>query len=312
MNFRHSILLLSILILTACNAEKKREARQTIKPSQDFIFNMELMFSDSEQNASFPVWFNDTIVKKSGIKTIARNIYPLVSEDETPMPKESRLYDFDEEGGLLSVRIKKFYENMIVQDITFKYSNIKDDMGYSEVEILNGEQQIEGEGDYTIHVKEKYLKKALVYSNLNTGNYLFYMLDKKNWGALTVDSILNPTPDDLIVLGSTRKPQKKYQVHNTVSETNVVDFVYNNSGEMINSISFEKYPFYYRRFINYSDKGFCIGFIDSTFSANQYLNRIESSFQMNKKQLPEKLVQKKPGGGSYEIFEYEYYEIEGY
>jgi hypothetical protein len=310
MNFRHSILLLSILILTACNAEKKREAHQTIKPSQDFIFNMELMFSDSEQNASFPVWFNDTIVKKSGIKTIARNIYPLVSEDETPMPKESRLYDFDEEGGLLSVRIKKFYENMIVQDITFKYSNIKDDMGYSEVEILNGEQQIEGEGDYTIHVKEKYLKKALVYSNLNTGNYLFYMLDKKNWGALTVDSILNPTPDDLIVLGSTRKPQKKYQVYNTVSETNVVDFVYNNSGEMINSISFEKYPFYYRRFINYSDKGFCIGFIDSTFSANQYLNRIESSFQMNKKQLPEKLVQKKPGGGSYEIFEYEYYEIE--
>ena len=312
MNFRHSILLLSVLILTACNAEKKREARQTIKPSQDFIFNMELMFSDSEQNASFPVWFDDTIVKKSGIKTIARNIYPLVSEDETPMPKESRLYDFDEEGGLLSVRIKKFYENMIVQDITFKYSNIKDDMGYSEVEILNGEQQIDGEGDYTIHVKEKYLKKALVYSNLNTGNYLFYMLDKKNWGALTVDSILNPTADDVIVLGSTRKPQKKYQVHNTVSETNVVDFVYNNSGEMINSISFEKYPFYYRRFINYSDKGFCIGFIDSTFSANQYLNRIESSFQMNKKQLPEKLVQKKPGGGSYEIFEYEYYEIEGY
>ena len=310
MNFRHSILLLSVLILTACNAEKKREAHQTIKPSQDFIFNMELMFSDSEQNASFPVWFDDTIVKKSGIKTISRNIYPLVSEDEIPMPKETRLYVFDEEGGLLSVRIKKFYENMIVQDITFKYSNIKDDMGYSEVEILNGEQQIDDEGDYTIHVKEKYLKKTLVYSNLNTGNYLFYMLDKKNWGALTVDSILNPTSDDVIVLGSTRKPQKKYQVHNTVSETNVVDFVYNNSGEMINSISFEKYPFYYRRYINYSDKGFCIGFIDSTFSANQYLNRIESSFQMNKKQLPEKLVQKKPGGGSYEIFEYEYYEIE--
>jgi hypothetical protein len=31
---------------------------------------------------------------------------------------------------------------------------------------------------------------------------------------------------------------------------------------------------------------------------------------MNKEELPEKLIQKKPGGGSYEIYEYEYYEIE--
>lgn len=308
MNFHHSILLLSVLMLTACNAEKKKEARQSSKPSESFIFNMELMFSSSEQNASFPVWFDDTIVKVSGVKTMTRNIYPLVNEGEDPMPKETRLYNFDEQGGLLSVSIKKFYENMIVQDITFKYPNIKDNMGYSDVEILNGEEQIEDEGDYTIHSKEKYLKKALVYSNVNTGNYLFYMLNKKNWGALTVDSILNPTPDDLIVLGSTRKPQKIYQVHNTVSETNVVDFDYNNNGEVINSIFFEKYPFYYKRHITYNDKGFCIGFIDSTFSANQYLNRIVSSFEMNKKQLPEKLVQKKPGGGSYEVYEYEYYE----
>ncbi|MFT6983382.1 MAG: hypothetical protein ACJAUD_002154 [Crocinitomicaceae bacterium] len=311
MNFRHSILLLSVFIFTACSADKKKETRQLSKPSQNFIFNMELMFSDSEQNASFPLWFDDTIVKKSGIKTITRNIYPLVSDDEIPMPKETRLYYFDEQGGLLSVSIKKFYENMIVQDVTFKYSKVKDEMGYSDVEILNGEQQIEDEGDYTIHVKEEYLNKFLVYSNLNSGNYLFYILDQKNWGTLTVDSLLNPTPSDLVVLGSTRKPQKKYQVHNTVSETNVVDYTYNNNGEVINSIFFEKYPFYYRRYITYNDKGFCTGFIDSTFSANQYLNRIESSFQMNKKELPEKLIQKKPGGGSYEIYEYEYYETDG-
>lgn len=268
------------------------------------------MFSDSEQNASFPLWFDDTIVKKSRVKTIIRNIYPLGGEDETPMPKETRLYHFDLQGGLKSVSIKKFYENMIVQDITFKYPNVKDDMGFSDVEILNGEEQIEDEGDYTIHSKEKYLKKALVYLNANTGNYLFYMLDRKNWGALTVDSILKPTPDDMIVLGSTRKPCKKYQVHNTVSETNVIDFDYNNNGEVINSIFFEKYPFYYRRFITYNVEGFCTGFIDSTFSANQYLNRIVSSFEMNNKQLPEKLVQKKPGGGSYEIFDYEYYGVD--
>ncbi|NRA10450.1 MAG: hypothetical protein HRT57_00675 [Crocinitomicaceae bacterium] len=308
MIFRYSILLFSILTLATCTGEKKRETRTPSKPSQPFIFNMELMFSDSEQNASFPIWFDDTIVKKSGIKRMTRNIYPLVGDDEVAMPKETRIYDFDEQGALLSVSIKKFYENMIVEDVTFNYSNVKDEMGYSDVEILKGEHQIEEEGDYTVHNKERYLEKFLVYSNVKTGNYLFYMLDKKNWGPLTVDSILNPTPTDLIVLGSTTKPQKMYQVHNTVSETNVVDLVYKNSGEVISSISFEKYPFYYKRYITYNNEGFCTGFIDSTFSADQYLTRIKSTFQINENQLPEKLIQKKSGEGNYEIFEYDFYE----
>ena len=106
MIFRYSILLFSILTLATCTGDKKRETRTPSKPSQPFIFNMELMFSDSEQNASFPIWFDDTIVKKSGIKRMTRNIYPLVGDDEVAMPKETRIYDFDEQGALLSVSIK--------------------------------------------------------------------------------------------------------------------------------------------------------------------------------------------------------------
>lgn len=269
---------------------------------------MEHMFSDSEQNVSFPIWFNDSVIKDNKIKRITRNIYPISSEDDLAAPKEIRLYDFDEQGGLLSVSIKKFYDNMIVEDVTFKYSDVKDEMGYSDVEILEGEHQIDEGGDYSIYNKEQYLEKFLVYSNANTSNYLFYMLNKKNWGALSVDSILRPTPNDQIVLGSTFKPHKMYQVHNTVSESNVVDLVYSNEGQVINSISFEKYPFYYKRYISYSDKGYCTGFVDSTFTSDQFLMRAESTFKMNENRLPTKLAQKKPGGGGAEIFEYEYYE----
>jgi len=269
---------------------------------------MEHMFSDAEQNVSFPIWFNDSIIKNQKIKQITRNIYPISSEEEITSPKETRIYKFDELGGLSSVSIKKFYENMVVEDVTFKYSDVKDEMGYSNVEILQGEHQFEDVGDYSVHNKEQYLDKFLVYSNANTSNYLFYMLNKKNWGALSVDSILNPTPEDQIVLGSTFKPHKMYQVHNTVSESNVVDLKYNKKGEVVTSISFEKYPFYYKRHISYTDKGFCTGFIDSTFSSDQYLMRTESTFEMNENRLPSKLIQKKPGGGGSEIFEYKYYE----
>lgn len=307
MIFRFSFLILLLTLFASCNELKKERRKEKSKPSQPFIFNMEHMFSDAEQNASFPIWFSDSLVKQHQIKRITRNIYPITTADDLGAPKETRLYDFDEQGGLISVSIKKFYESMIVEDVTFQYSSVKDEMGFSIVEILNGEHQDEDEGDYFIHNKEKYLEKFLVYSNENTGNYLFYMLNQKNWGALSIDSILNPTTDDLIILGSTFKPKKMYQVHNTVSETNVVDLVYSRRGEVINSIFFEKYPFYYKRHISYNNKGFCTGFIDSTFSADQYLMRTKSTFQMNKKQLPIKLIQKKPGGDGYEIFEYEFY-----
>lgn len=307
MIFRYSILSVLLVILISCNGIRKKQRHEKTRPVKTFVFNMEHMFTDTEQNVSFPIWFNDSVIKNNKIKRIVRNIYPIGDPDEFTSPKETRLYDFSEQGALLSVSIKKFYDNMTVEDVTFIYSGVKDEMGYSVVEIVNGEHQIEDEGDYAIHLKEEYLEKFLVYSNENTGNYLFYMLNKMNWGALSIDSILQPTPTDLIVLGSTFKPKKMYRVHNTVSESNVVDLSYSKDGNVIESISFEKYPFYYKRHINYDDKGYCTGFIDSTFSSDQYLTRTNNTFQMNEKHLPEKLIEKKPGGSGSEIFEYEYY-----
>ena len=43
------------------------------------------------------------------------------------------------------------------------------------------------------------------------------------------------------------------------------------------------------------------------FSSDQYLMRTKSTFQMSEKNLPKKLVEDKPGGGGYELFEYEFY-----
>lgn len=307
MIFRYSILPAILIFLISCNAIRKKRRHEKTRPVQTFIFNMESVFTDAEQNVSFPIWFNDSIIKNNKIKRVVRNIYPIGNPDKYTSPKETRLYDFNEQGGLISVSIKKFYDNMTVEDVTFIYSSVKDEMGYSDVKIVNGEHQIEDEGDYTIHLKEEYSDKYLVYSNENTGDYLFYMLNKKNWGALSIDSILHPTPADLIVLGSTFKPLKMYRVHNTVSESNVVDLSYNKNGRVIERISFEKYPFYYKRYISYSDNGYCTGFIDSTFSSDRYLTRTKNTFQTNNKNLPIKLTKKKPGGSGAEIFQYEYY-----
>lgn len=300
--------LLAAIMVVSCTSEQRkklRERRTTIHP---FIFNMEHYFSDSELQLSFPVWFDDSIVVEKRIKKITRKVFANPADEEDDLPREIKVYDFNERGSLTTVSIKKFYENMVVEDVTFSYSGVKDKVGFASVEILNGAHHTEQGSEYVVHSKEKYHDKFLVYVNENSGDYLFFMLNENHWGPLSVDSILRPTPDDVIVLGTPRKPRKKYQVHNTVSESNVVELEYRNNGEVVKSISFEKYPFYYKRSITYNNKGYCIGYIDSTFSSNDYLTRTLSNFELNEVQLPVKLTHTKPGGGGYELFEYEYYE----
>ena len=52
------------------------------------------------------------------------------------------------------------------------------------------------------------------------------MLNKKYWGALSVDSILEPRPIDRVVLGSPHFPFKSYRVENKVKEKDVVEYRY--------------------------------------------------------------------------------------
>jgi hypothetical protein len=307
MNIRFFIFILSVLLFTSCSEEKRQQFREKMKPSRPFLFTMELMFSDAEQQISFPIWFDDDLVREKKVKTITRSIFPLNASTDDRTPKKIVVYQFNERGSLESLRFQKFYENTIVENITFNYLEGKDKMGYADVEIADSENQEYDGDEYLTYNKEKYLERFLVYTDDDSGDYIFFMLNEKNWGALSIDSILKPTPNDLIVLGSPSKPFKKYKVHNTVSETNVVDYEYRGKDEVIKSISFENYPFYYKRYVNYDKKGYCTGFIDSTFTANEYLTRTVSTFQMNKKALPKKLIQTKPGGGGYELFEYEYY-----
>ncbi|MBL4861781.1 MAG: hypothetical protein JKY09_02030 [Crocinitomicaceae bacterium] len=299
------------MFFVACNGKKTHEKKLKKLPQQRFLINMEHYFSDAEFEASFPVWFDDSVVRQHRIKRITRRALPSKA-NENSLPKEIKEYEFDESGELVKMRVSQYYENMIVGDVTFNYVDIKDEMGYALVEIDDEKSLVEESGlyNYKLYKKEKYTEKYLVYLNETTGNYLFYMLNEKNWGSLSVDSILQPTPEDIIVFGNPLHPIKKYQVYNTVNESNVVNMEYMKNGDRILNISFEKYPFYTKRYITYDKNGYCAGYVDSTFSVERYLTRKVSSFSSDKNHLPLVLTHKKGQEGTeqFEKFEYAYYD----
>jgi hypothetical protein len=123
-----------------------------------------------------------------------------------------------------------------------------------------------------------------------------------------VDSLFSPTPKDIIQYGSPKAPLKSYQIENFVEEKNVAAFSYFQKSSNIKGWRTESYPFLNKVSFILDNQGHYRGVVDSTFSANQYLNRTTSSFIYNEKKLPEKLVYKGMGEGKYETFQYTFFD----
>ncbi len=311
-------LFIATLVLVSCSEEKSRPFFKKKDKFQPFIFNMQHYFSANEFNVSFPIWFNDTIIKNRGIQRITRKIYggEFDGEGETASPKEIKTYSFNIEGQLLSIQIEQFYENAKIADIIFDYLSPKDEHGFAEVKrkrVPNVSLDELTEESFKIYEKEAYNEKFLVYSDDLSGDYLFYLLKEKHWGVIAVDSILNPTPHDIVTLGNTFYPAKVYQVENTVNELNVVKYTYDKSSNYIKSIVYNEYPFHKKRDILYDQKGVCHGYIDSTFTDDKFLKRSVSTFEMEA-DIPMRVNHGKQASDSisgifqYETFEYQLFE----
>jgi len=295
-----------LLVVFGCSPTKRSEKTINEMPAKPDVFRMNYFTSEGEKNVSFPVWFNDSIVRNEQIKLLRHKSFGNDSNGEAEM-KVERIFSFDEQGVLKSFQRKKFYENVVVENVTFKYTDVRDDMGYAPVEIIDSLHPNE-KGNYELYKKEQYNKEYIVYSNTISGDYLFCILDRKLWGTVSVDSLFNPTPNDIIQYGSPYKPYKRFQIEKLVNEKNVTAYRYYKGTSSLKRISSDTYPFYLKKSPLVAKNGVWRGYIDSTFSAYSYLNRTVSKCKRNQEKLPIKLVHKGMRSGSFEVFEYEFYD----
>lgn len=267
-----------------------------------FIFSLNSAFTDAEKYVSFPVWFNDSLIAAQDIKKITRTFYYLtkdeVSDPETEM-REKKVYWFNEEGQLTKMTFSYFYDDQKIGQMTFTYSGNKNKQGFLAVQVTEDMAEksnyLEEEKDYPyfLHYPESFNPKYDAYREVESGDYFYFMKNKKDWGALTIDSVLNPTPYDLIFLGSPASPSKRYRVSNKVNEKDVVQWEYYAGTDKINYIKRYDYPFEFKRTFNWTEKGHCKGYIDSTFSLNNFLIRDLTEFVLDDQKRPLKVFHKK-------------------
>lgn len=300
------LLALVALFFSACSRTDKRIQKNSSEKGTPFLFNMNIMFTDEEKFVSFPLWFNDSLVSKYRIKKMTRSLYFIELEDsldinnlKSDIPREKREYWFYDNGQLKELNFSFFYDDEQIGNFSFIYKSLKDNYGFADIIELKDSMHVESTEDenvdfpYIIHQRVKQTEKFLAYQEVESGNYLYYMLNKKYWGPLSVDTILKPTRNDIIVLGKPMAPVKQYNVINKVNEKNVQEFNYNLISKRIETIIKRESPFENKRTVMYDQKGFCNGYIDSTFSGKLFLTRIVTEIKLDKLNRPIKVIHRK-------------------
>lgn len=248
---------------------------------------MQNCFSDQENFLSFPLWFNDSILEAEKIRSVTRKFFIIPDSTSEVALKMARIYEFNKFHELSALSITEYYENQVISEQILEYCSPKDSYGYACVKAKSEGYFPEY---YIIHEKYNYSKKFLAYRNASSGNFLFYLLNEKNWGVLSVDTILQASENDLVSYGTPKHPKRIFQVQNTVNEFNVSEYNYFPSVNEPEEIIFNSYPFRKKRSFIYESNGKCMGFVDSTFSSEHYLSRIVSEMSYKNKVLPESVV----------------------
>lgn len=301
-------LLISLVFIVSCSENKKKQSDSTEPELKAFLFRTEYFIADVDENFSFPDWFNDSLIAKSKIQTITHQWYALPSGEDLSSPlQKTRMYTFDETGQLLAVQQKRFYENLEVENITFIYSEGTDELGFAKLKTIDSLHPGEST-EYNTYHKEEYQKAYAVYENDHNGDFLFCLLKKRFQGIVSVDSLFSPTPQDIVQYGRPVQPFKRYQVENLVKEKNVQRFGYFKKSAELKYLISDNYPFSNKTQVTVNKKGMCTGFVDSTFSADEYLNRTVSTFSFGENQLPTRLTHTGMRNGNFETFEYSFFQ----
>lgn len=298
-----------LFFLIACGAGKSSKGKNANSSSHSSFFNLAHFYSESEQNLSFPIWFNDSIIESEGVFEITRSIY----DDTTIVPEEQTLkkrivYVFSSKGHLSSMNVSNHYDNKVISSVKVYFETFNEQTGYSRTRVNDNSDYNHEEFPFVTYLMDEKTENYTSFIATETSNKLFIVPNEKLWRALIIDTLLHPQETDIVIYGSYQQPEKKYQVRNLVEEFNVRKYRY--KWLMLSEINWKDDPFKINRAYKYSKSGECIGFVESIFGLEKYVSAMHYDFHLKKK-LPQKVVKKlfrnnEPVILSVEVFSYKF------
>jgi hypothetical protein len=223
-----------LTLLFSCENEGKQAIQKEPKKVAQWL-NPLLFNNDFEEELNFPLWFDDSLIRAHKIYKITKRLYPRILGDTSEInsqkeaiPKEKIEYYFDLNGYVDQIVIYAYFDDREISRANFIYEGNFLNSGYRKVralpfisiskKVLKDEFTTELFQDRTHQYSVLFFlskkRKFSTYIDTEKGNNYFIIKNKKNWGPLSVDSIVHPLKDDWIIHGSIRKPFKRFHVDN--------------------------------------------------------------------------------------------------
>jgi hypothetical protein len=310
------ILISAGFILYSCSENKKKPIKRQVIVA-DLIHP--LYFQDEVSGLiNFPFWFSDSLVSKNNIQQLTITFFKGTIDDtsasntdygDETFPKRTLIYNFNQAGRLIQMQITDFSEGIVISNQSFVLKK-PTDIDYCEV--VQKDNLYGVENNTFTYSPIKTTANYAVFESSNDNDLMHFILNKKYFGPLSVDSMANPLPNDWIILGNPSKPIKRYKVRNKVKETFISEYTYfsENYPKLITN---EDYPFFKKRYFNYSN-GHFNGYLDSTFIDKTFVTSVKSFIYYDNKRLPTKIIHRKEhveGVNKYqthELYSYTFYE----
>lgn len=305
-----------LFLLTACQTNTSKDSnditantRQWLKPN--------LWIEGVKELYNFPHWFDDSLLAANQItKVQIKQFYgsdSLESLDQYPI--ESRTFFFDKQGQIERYVFESFRDNHLLNRKTYVYLPLKEKENYlyrSLESLVEYDFMTQSETSW----KSDELNKVQYLSNLHNENvasyfselkhqFLFQIKSEEILTPMRIDTLLNPNPQDLLIIPNLDRPTKIYNVENKIVESNVYEFNYNDQGILM-SYNFLKKSNLKKRLIRYSEKGWMNGFEDFMYSNKDLISKQKFVFELDKNGAPIKIVEYLTGNKIGKVYQIRY------
>jgi hypothetical protein len=253
---------------------------------------MQALYTDADDDFSFPLWFNEKMISNQKISAITRRIYSTEMNAAERQLREKRQYCFNQNGVLRCVVIRHYFDDEEIGMERYDYPNGHDANGYARYQVVKDTSRLDAFQDVNVpevkiaHYPVYVGTDFLVYRSSRTGKMRHYFPSGK---MQKVDSIQVPQVYDEVILGSAFNPIVRYISGKDEIKSEFTRYVYSKKTGAIARILFYRGPFTTKRTFEYNAKGKCTGFIDATFHKAKSLTSFHTEFTLNDKGNPIKV-----------------------
>ena len=281
-------------IFFGCNEDQTSNVKEKaeIPPQNDQLVNWTFFNPEGLQNISFPIWFNDSIIKEKNIKRIHVSINELEPQDDSTFHDTipSKFYDIGFSNERLNIiYVKEFSQEIAIEEQWFKYRHNKDSLGYSLPDITNN--VIYDENDFlpifsTLQNAQHYIRLKLLEVDSSTVQYEntlsnnkekhVFIKDSSNWNVHFIDQKFEHPEKIVFYFGLPKKHVESFRIKNLVEKNQISSNKYFENGCIYQHSTFNN-GFENRKTFLYDKTGRVNGFVDSLIvEPNDFIERIVS------------------------------------